>query len=109
VISATFNPTQIMKEGPGCPGYSRTTVLTVRAQDNVAIASVTASWVLRDTSNAVVATGSINFSPSGGDNYQATFGPLPSDGTLTVNGTVTDTSGNTAPFSKQITVLACIG
>jgi hypothetical protein len=28
---------------------------------------------------------------------------------LSVNGTVTDTSGNSTPFSQQITVLACIG
>lgn len=109
VISATFNPTQIMKEGPGCPGYSRTTVLTVRAQDNVAVAGVTTNWVLRDTSNTEVSSGSINLNYSGGDMYQVTFGPFNSDGTLYVNGTVTDTSGNTTPFSQQITVLACIG
>ena len=108
VISATFNPTTIMKEGPGCPGYSRTAILTVRAQDNVAISSVIANWVLRDTSNAEVASGSINLNFSGGDSYQVTFGPFNSDGTLYVNGTVKDTSGNTSPFSQQITVLACI-
>ena len=109
IIGNNLNPNQIMKEGPGCPTYSRTSVSTVTAQDNVAIGSVSANWVLRDFSNNIVASGSVNYSPAGGNNFQATFGPVNSDGTLSINGTVLDTSGNSAQFSQQINVLACIG
>ena len=108
VGSANLDPNQIMKEGPGCPTYARTSVSTVNAQDNVAIGSVSASWVLRDSSNNIVASGSVNYVPTGGNNFQATFGPVNSDGTLSIDGTVLDTSGNSTQFSQQLKVIACI-
>jgi len=108
IVGTNLDPNQIMKEGPGCPTYARTSVSTVNAEDNVAIGSVSASWVLRDLSNNIVASGSVNYAPAGGNNFQATFGPVNSDGTLSIDGTVLDTSGNSTQFSQQIIVIACI-
>jgi len=108
IHSANISPDTIMKEGPGCPSYSRTTISTIIASDNVGISYVSANWTLRDVSNAVVASGSVNYSHIDDQTFQGTFGPVNYDGTMYINGVAVDSAGNSTPFSYQINVIACI-
>ncbi|MFC2052985.1 Ig-like domain-containing protein [Chloroflexota bacterium] len=108
IHSANISPDTILKEGPGCPSYSRTSVSTINASDNVGISYVSANWTLRDVTNAVVASGSVNYIQIDEQTFQGTFGPVNYNGTIFINGVVVDSSGNSTPFSQQITVIACI-
>jgi len=99
IVNPQAEPDEILKEGPGCPAYSRTTTVSATVTDAGGVASVVARWNLGSDSEEVAMTF------SGGDVYEAVLGPFNSTGQLLIVIVAWDQAGNTAqvgPLTVQV-------
>lgn len=93
------SPNLILMQGPGCPTYSRVTLVSAAVSDEGGLGSVVANWSLAGQQ------GQNAMSPAGGGIYQASFGPLSTVGELSITVSAQDTAGNSAtagPVTVQV-------
>jgi uncharacterized protein YraI len=101
IASVNISPSTIYKNA--CEFYDHTSVVTIKATDNVGIDYVQGGWSIGGES------GTITFTAIGGNKYQGTAGPTSATGTMNIYGSAVDTSGNFTPFIRSVTVLNCGG
>jgi hypothetical protein len=92
-------PESILKEGPGCPSYPRTTAIGGTVNDEGGVSSIVAQWSIGS------ASGNVPMTHTGGGAYIAIIGPVNQTGTLSITVVASDTSGNTgisAPVTVQV-------
>jgi hypothetical protein len=99
VSSMSAWPESILKDGPGCESYARTTSIGGTVNDEGGLSSVVAQWGVGSSS------GEVPMSHTGGGSYLAVIGPVSETGTLTITVIATDNAGNTgssAPATVQV-------
>lgn len=96
ITSVYASPSSVYQDG--CYGETTTATIYVEAIDIGGIATVEVAW----------SNGSASLSHAGGNTYSGTVGPFATKGTITMHGSVVDTSGNWTPFTINITVDCCI-
>ena len=97
-------PLQILMAGPGCPAYSRTTVVSATVTDESGVSNATARWIIGGQA------GEVSMSSSGGGVYQAVIGPLNTVGQLSITVFAVDPAGNSAESGPAIVqVIYCPG
>lgn len=106
ITSNYFSPSEIYLDYP-CPGYPTKGVSTVQVSDDGGIASVTAQWTIRNPGGFVVDNGTLTYTRVDGQTFQATFGPTSFSGTLSIEGLVVDTSGNSTTFIQTVIINYC--
>jgi uncharacterized protein YraI len=90
------SPPLILMAGPGCPSYSRTTVVSATVTDESGVSNATARWSIGGQA------GEVSMSPSGGGVYQAVIGPLNTVGQLSITVFAVDPAGNSAESGPAI-------
>ena len=96
-------PDDILKQGPGCDGYARTTTITAVVTDGGGIGSVYASWGI-GAENGIVFLSFV-----GSDTYEGIVGPVNDTGTLVITINAQDSTGNPASAGPlNVNVQACI-
>jgi Bacterial Ig domain len=98
ISNAKADPTRILKQGGGCPSYSRTTTVTATVSDAGIVDRVAARWNLGALSGEVV------MSAANGNAYRAVLGPFNTTGNLSIRVIATDRAGNSNQ-SAPLTVL----
>jgi hypothetical protein len=102
IVSITLAPNKITVSGSGCSGKPRTSTSALTVFEEGGISSVSAAWTLGS------ASGIVNYSTSDGSSFTGIFGPVDTNGTMYINGSVVDNAGNWTPFVHTLTVEACI-
>jgi hypothetical protein len=104
ISNATANPTLILKQGPGCPTYSRTTTVTATVTDAGGVNRVVARWGIGPDG------GEVAMHLVGGNVYQAVVGPVNNTGNLSILVWARDQAGNVSQVGPlNVQVQECIG